>query len=121
MANGMDTRVTSAAVARAGFYGWTLLAVLWLIMALNLGFPAYGTFPINTAMSKALGLSREALSWVFSAYMVMSGLPGPIVAILINRLGSRRTIIIGSTLIILGAVLMATCVTAWWQATLIFG
>jgi MFS family permease len=121
MATSVETTLNGGQTARAGFYGWRLLLVLWLIMAFNLGFPAYGTFAINTVMSKTLGLSRETLSWVFSAYMVMSGLPGPLVAICINRLGSRRTLMIGSLLIIVGAVLMATCVSVWWQAALVFG
>jgi MFS family permease len=121
MATEASSVTVAGAPARARFYGWRLLFVLWLIMAFNLGFPAYGTFTINAVMSKSLGLSRETLSWVFSAYMVMSGLPGPLVAICINRLGSRRTLMIGSGLLIVGAVLMATCVHAWWQAALVFG
>jgi MFS family permease len=121
MATPVESTLNGGLAARAGFYGWKLLLVLWLIMAFNLGFPAYGTFAINTVMSKTLGLNRETLGWVFSAYMVMSGLPGPLVAIGINRLGSRRTLMIGSALIIIGAVLMATCVSVWWQAALVFG
>ena len=58
------------------FYGWTILAALWGVMFLNLGFPAYGPAVINAAMAKALGLNRETLGNMFSVYMIMSGLPG---------------------------------------------
>jgi MFS family permease len=103
------------------FYGWTLLAALWGVMFLNLGFPAYGPAVINPAMAKALGLHREMLGNMFSVYMIMSGLPGPLVALSVNRFGVRRTLILGSGFIITGALLMATVVTGGLGAMLCFG
>src|SRR5882672_416143 len=93
------------------FYGWTMLVALWGVMFLNLGFPAYGPAVINAAMAKAVGLHRETLGNMFSVYMIMSGLPGPLVASSVNRFGVRRTLILGSSFIIIGALLMATVVT----------
>src|ERR1700733_4583733 len=98
-----------------------MLAALWSIMFLNLGFPAYGPAVINPAMAKALGLNRETLGNMFSVYMIMSGLPGPLVAFSINRFGVRKTLILGSGLITLGALLMATVVTGGLGAMLCFG
>jgi len=103
------------------FYGWTMLAALWGVMFLNLGFPAYGPAVINAAMAKALGLHREMLGNMFSVYMIMSGLPGPLVAVSVNRFGVRRTLILGSVFIIVGALLMATVVTGGLGAMLCFG
>ena len=74
------------------FYGWTLLAALWSVMFLNLGFPAYGPSVINPAMAKAVGLNREALGNMLMVYMIMSGLPGPLVAMSVNRFGVRKTL-----------------------------
>lgn len=108
-------------MARSGFYGWTVLAALWAVMFLNLGFPAYGPAVINAAMAKTLGLDRETLGNMFSVYMVMSGLPGPLVAFAVNRIGVRSTLLIGSTLIIAGALLMATVVSSGSGAMLGFG
>src|SRR5882672_7849550 len=98
-----------------------MLAALWGVMFLNLGFPAYGPAVINAAMAKALGLHREMLGNMFSVYMIMSGLPGPLVASSINRFGVRKTLILGSGFIIIGALLMATVVTGGLGAMLCFG
>jgi MFS family permease len=98
-----------------------MLATLWCVMFLNLGFPAYGPSVINTAMAKALGLNRETLGNMYSVYMIMSGLPGPLVALSINRFGVRRTLVLGSLLIIAGALLMATVVTTGMGGMLCHG
>jgi len=98
-----------------------MLAALWGVMFLNLGFPAYGPAVINAAMAKTLGLHREMLGNMFSVYMIMSGLPGPLVAVSVNRFGVRRTLILGSSFIIIGALLMATVVTGGLGAMLCFG
>jgi MFS family permease len=98
-----------------------MLAALWGVMFLNLGFPAYGPAVINPAMAKALGLHREMLGNMFSVYMIMSGLPGPLVAVSVNRFGVRKTLVLGSAFIIIGALLMATVVTSGLAAMLCFG
>src|SRR5271156_1159082 len=85
------------------FYGWTMLAALWGVMFLNLGFPAYGPAVINAAMAKSVGLHREALGNMFMIYMIMSGLPGPLVAMSVNRFGVRKTLTLGSAFIVSGA------------------
>jgi MFS family permease len=103
------------------FYGWTMLLALWSVMFLNLGFPAYGPAVINAAMAKSVGLPRETLGNMFSVYMIMSGLPGPLVALSVNRLGVRKTLLLGSAFIVLGSLLMATVVTGGLGAMLCFG
>jgi MFS family permease len=98
-----------------------MLAALWGVMFLNLGFPAYGPAVINAAMAKDLGLHREMLGNMFSVYMIMSGLPGPLVAVSVNRFGVRKTLVLGSAFIIIGALLMATVVTSGMGGMLCFG
>jgi MFS family permease len=98
-----------------------MLAALWGVMFLNLGFPAYGPAVINAAMAKAVGLNRETLGNMFSVYMIMSGLPGPLVAMSVNHYGVRKTLILGSAFIVLGSLLMATVVTSGYGAMLSFG
>jgi MFS family permease len=90
-------------------------------MFLNLGFPAYGPAVINPAMAKAFGLPRETLGGIFSVYMIMSGLPGPLVAMSVNRFGVRMTLLLGSAFTIAGALLMATVVSGGIGAMLCYG
>lgn len=109
-------------MSATGFYGWRLLSVLWAVMFLNLGFAAYG-IPgvVNAAMAHALGFRREALGDLFSVYLLMSGLPGPLVALGIDRFGSRPTLILGSALIAAGALLMALWVSGITGALVGYG
>jgi MFS family permease len=76
---------------------------------------------INTAMMKSLGMSRESLGNMFSVYMIMSGLPGPLVALSLNRFGVRSTLVLGSGFIMAGALMMATVVTGGIGGMLCFG
>jgi MFS family permease len=108
-------------MSAGAFYGWKLLAACWLIMFLNLGIPAYGASGLNALMAPVLHLDRSALGLLFSAYMVMSGLPGPLVAVSVNHLGVRRTLMLGSVLLIVGALLMGTVVNSFWFAVFAFG
>jgi len=103
------------------FYGWTLLGVLWFVFAFNLGFPAYGGPVINSAMAKELGFSRETLGLITTIYIIMSGLPGPVVAMAVNRFGVRRTLIVGSLMNVTGAAFMASVANSGAAAYLGFG
>jgi MFS family permease len=103
------------------FYGWTMLAALWSVVFLNLGFPAYGPSVINNAMAKALGLNRETLGNMLSVYIIMSGLPGPLVAMSVNGFGVRKTLMLGSLFTIVGSLLMATVVTGGLGGMLCYG
>jgi MFS family permease len=51
----------------------------------------------------------------------MSGLPGPLVAMSVNRLGVRWTLVIGSAFVIVGATMLATIVSNVWLAVFAFG
>jgi MFS family permease len=76
---------------------------------------------INSAMARELGFSRETLGLITSFYIIMSGLPGPIVAMSVNRFGVRRTLLAGSTLNVAGAVFMATVANSGIAAYFGFG
>jgi MFS family permease len=104
-----------------GFYGWKLLAVFWILVFVNLGFPMYGASVINSVMMRDLNLDRKTLGLLFSLYVIMSGLPGPLVAVCVERLGVRATLLLGSLFVTLGSVLMATAVSTGLHAALAFG
>jgi MFS family permease len=104
-----------------GFYGWKLLAAFWVILFINLAFPAYGSSVINAFMLEDLGLDRRTLGLMVSVYMLMSGLPGPLVAMFVNRYGVRKTLMTGSGILMLGALGMATVVSTGIEAVIVFG
>jgi len=106
---------------RTPFYGWKLLFIFWAIIVLNFTFPTFGTSVVNTYMAKAMHLNRERLGLAFSVFSLMAGLPGPLVAESINRLGIRVTLVIGTLLTSCGAFLMASYVKSTFQALIVLG
>jgi MFS family permease len=108
-------------MSQSGFYGWKLLIAFWVILFINLAFPAYGSSVINAYMVTDLSLDRRTLGLMVSVYMMMSGLPGPLVAMYVNRYGVRQTLVVGSAILMAGALGMATIVDNGWQAVVMFG
>jgi MFS family permease len=108
-------------MADKSFYGWKLLAAFWVILFINLAFPAYGSSIINAYMVADLSLDRRTLGLMVSVYMMMSGLPGPFVAMFVNRYGVRATLMYGSGVLMLGALGMATFVNSGIEAVIVFG
>jgi len=94
---------------------------LWLIMAANLALPMYGLSFLNVHMADEYHFSRTTLGLAYSIFMVMTGLPGPLVAKLIDRVGIRWTLVIGNLLLIGGAVAMATVVATPLMLFLVCG
>jgi sugar phosphate permease len=109
------------AMRTTSFYGWKLLAAFWVILFINLAFPAYGSSVINAYMVNDLALDRRTLGLMVSVYMLMTGLPAPLVAMFVNRYGVRATLVSGSAILMLGAVGMATFVDTAGEAVAVFG
>jgi MFS family permease len=105
-------------MANSAFYGWRLLAVFWLILFVILGFPPYGSGVINTYMFEQLGFDRTMLGVPYSVFMLMSGLPAPLVAMLVNRKGVRFALVTGSLVLLAGSLFMALFVASLWGAIL---
>ena len=81
-----------------------------------LGFPAYGMGIMNTFMAQQMGFDRTVLGLLFTVFMVMSGLPAPLFAMLVNRKGVRFTIVTATLLMFVGSLAMATLVQGVWGA-----
>jgi len=103
------------------FYGWKLLVVFWIIVFINLAFPLYGASVLNSVMMNDLHLDRKMLGFLFSLFSLMSGLPGPLVAVCVERFGIRITLILGSLFVAAGSFLMATAVNTGMHAAIAFG
>lgn len=106
---------------RKKFYGWTLLAVLFSLDFVNMGFPVYGGTVINSYMLRQILMSRSQLGLGFTFSNLFVGLCAPLVAASILRLGVRKTFAIGSALICAGALVLAFLATRPWHYLTAYG
>ena len=88
---------------RNKFYGWKLVAVLFSLDFLNMGFPYFGGAVINTYMLKEIPMSRSTFGLGFSLVNLVVGLASVLVAACILRWGVRVTFVIGSGFLMAGA------------------
>jgi MFS family permease len=103
------------------FYGWKLVAVLWVLDFLNMGLPLYGGAVINTYMLKQIAMERSTYGLGFTLLNLFVGLPSIVVAATILRWGSRTTFVIGSGMILLGTLWMAFVASKPWHYLIGFG
>jgi len=103
------------------FYGWTLLAVLFSLDFVNMGFPVYGGTVINSYMLRQILMSRSTLGWGFTLSNLFVGLSATLVAMSILKQGVRKTFAIGSALICAGALFLAFFASNPWHYLLGYG
>jgi MFS family permease len=106
---------------KKAFYGWKLIAVLWLLDFLNMGFPLYGGAVINTYMLKEIPMSRSTFGLGFTLLNLFVGLPSLAVAASIGKWGIKRTFGIGSAGILVGALWLSLFASRPWHYLLGFG
>jgi MFS family permease len=106
---------------KVAFYGWKLVAVLWFLDFLNMGFPLYGGAVINTYMLKEIPMNRTIFGLGFTFLNLFIGLPSALVAASILKWGIRRTFGIGSAMILLGAAWLSVVASRPWHYLLGFG
>ncbi|EIZ78344.1 Permeases of the major facilitator superfamily [Novosphingobium sp. Rr 2-17] len=99
---------------------WVVLAVLSYMLSLGMALPIYAGSVVNTFMVVDMGWSRQTLGLLVAVNMIVSGLMAPAGAVVVNRFGIRRPLIAGAVLMGVLALVMATLVTAAWQAVLVF-
>jgi MFS family permease len=108
-------------VQKNPFYGWKLLAALAAVVAVNQGATYLGASVINAPMAKDLGMSRGTLGLGSTVFVLCIALLAPLVARAVNSFGTRATMCIGSLLVALGSILLATCVTRGWHFVVCYG
>lgn len=82
------------------YYGWTIVFAAALLTMITVGMRmSIGPFVIP--MSEGLGISRSTLSGVIAFGMLIYGLGMPVAGFCVNRLGTRKTLIIGAILVAL--------------------
>jgi len=96
------------------FYGWKIVIAtgfMLTLMSLNV-FQGLGTLLVG--LERNFGWSRTAMSGAFAMARVEGAVLGPIEGYLIDRLGSRKLILIGYLLMGIGFLVLAT-ITKLWQ------
>ena len=98
---------------RGIFYGWWMVGVSALVMAvatvpLFQGMAAW--FPV---LETRFGWSRAQLSWAFSLTRVEGSITGPLTGYLIERLGPRWMVLIGLPIMGTGFILLSRVQELW--------
>jgi MFS family permease len=107
--------------AKPKFYGWYLLAVLFALDFVNMGFPYYGGTVINGYMIHQIPMSRSVLGLGFTFVNLAVGLSAVLVAAHIVKFGVRATFMVGSSLICFGSLFLALFCTKPWHYLFAFG
>ena len=103
------------------FYGWKLLAVLFSLDLINMGFPYYGGSVINGYMIHEIAMSRSTLGLGFTLINLFVGLAAVLVAMTIVKYGIRATFIAGSAMICAGSLFMGLYASKPWHYLVAFG
>jgi len=98
-----------------------MVAVLFCLDFINMGFPYYGGSIINGYMIHEIPMSRSLLGWGFTILNLFVGLAAVLVAMSIVKFGIRATFITGSSIICVGSLLMAFYASKPWHYLVIFG
>lgn len=98
---------------QTSFYGWKLAGVLWLLYLVNMGFAFYGGFVANSYMLKDVPMDRTAFGFGVTLMVLAVGLPSPLIAASINKLGVKWTLLLGSSLIAIGSMIMSIATSVW--------
>ncbi len=90
------------------FYGWWVLLMGALITGIGGGI-VYNSFTVFfLPLKRDLGVSSAAISLLYGAARLEGGADGTLYGYLIDRFGSRKMIMIGSSLAGIGLILLAT-------------
>lgn len=103
------------------FYGWKLVAVLFALNFINMGFPYYGGPVINGYMIHEIPMSRSTVGLGFTLINLFVGLASVFVAMSIIHYGVRSTFITGSVLICLGSLFLFLHASKAWHYLIGFG
>ncbi len=101
------------------FYGWWLVGVSGFIMLLVTVPIFYGMSAWFPVLEKSFGWSRGQLSLAFSLTRVEGSVTGPLGGYLVDKLGSRRMVLIGFLIMGCGFILFGL-VQDLWQFYLAF-
>ena len=90
------------------FYGWRIVAAGAIIQGLHSGllFSAFGSYSV--LLQREFGWTATTLSVAFAMTRAESGLLGPIQGWILDRLGPRFVMLLGTTILGISFLLFAT-------------
>ena len=95
------------------FYGWWLVGIAAIVMILSI-VPFFHTMTAwFVVLERHFGWNRTQLSLAFSLSRVEGGILGPLEGLLIDRLGPRRMVIIGLTILGIGFLIFSGVQELW--------
>ena len=98
---------------------WLLLGGAFTGLAISTGLMhAYPVYLV--AFIEDFGWTRAETSIAYSVSQLVGGVSAPLVGILVDRLGLRRLLLLGSFLLVVGLAASAF-VTALWQVVVLYG
>ncbi len=98
---------------------WLLLAAAFAAFTVSAGLMhSYAVFLV--AFIQAFAWSRAETSVAYSVSQLVAGATSPVVGALVDRLGPRRLLLLGSTLLIVGLIGCAH-MSALWQVVILYG
>ena len=106
---------------RKGFYGWRNATLLFGIYMSALGLVFYGFSVIFPTMIETMEWNRGTASIAHTISVLLMGASAPLVALSIKKLGVKKTISLGLSLLLVGLLLLGTVMTQIWQWIIIWG
>ena len=104
---------TAVRVVRRMFYGWFMVAVGALLMAVGVG-PLWSGLPVwNPVLRNGFGWTAGQMSWAFSLTQVQEGSMTAVLGILVDKLGPRRMVFLGLIVLGVGFVLFSQIRELW--------
>ncbi|SVB45534.1 uncharacterized protein METZ01_LOCUS198388, partial [marine metagenome] len=95
------------------FYGWWLVILTLFLNAIT-GVPVFGAVGVwIDALETDFGWSRTQLALAFSLGTLEGSIVGPVVGILVDRIGARRVVVIGVTIIGVGFLILSQTRGLW--------
>ena len=89
------------------FFGWWVVFASASIVFLTGGTFFYGFGALFNPVSDEFGWSKASVSFAFSLRSEVGGIAAPVVGFMVDRVGSRRLMMIGVSLVALGFVLLS--------------
>ena len=104
---------------RGIYYGWWMSGIAAICMALG-SVPLFQSMPVwNPVLRGHFGWTPDQMQWAFALTKIEGGLLGPLEGFLVDRLGPRRMLQIGLTILGVGFLLFSQ-VNHLWQLYLAF-